>query len=109
METKMNISPPKRIHDLDAYLQLNEAKFVITSTKDAYKFIKQTTWNLYYKRLCKKDKGKVLKFLCIVTGWSMSHIKRLVGLTIQGKLQFQSRNMGQKCPIFVPCLSHMSS
>jgi transposase InsO family protein len=89
METKMNISPPKRISQIDKYLQLDEAKFVITSTKDAYKFIKHTTWNLYYKKLKKKEKGKVLKFLCIITGWSKSHIKRLVGLSIKGKLHYK--------------------
>lgn len=91
METKMNISPPKRINQIDKYLQLDEAKFVITSTKDAYNFIKATTWNLYYKRLSKKDKGEVLKFLCIVTGWSKPHIKRLVGLAINGKLHFKTK------------------
>lgn len=92
METKMNISPPKRINQIDKYLQLDEAKFVITSTKDAYKFIKATTWNLYYKKLSKKDKGQVLKFLCIVTGWSNTHIKRLVGLSIQGKLHYKYKS-----------------
>ena len=90
METKMNISPPKRINQIDKYLQLDEAKFFITSTKDAYKFIKQTTWNLYYLKRSKKDRGKILKYLCIITGWSYSHIKRLVGLAVKGKLHYKS-------------------
>lgn len=90
METTMNISPPKRINQIDAYLQLSEVKFVITSTKDAYHFVKRTTWNLYYVKLSKKEKGKVLKYLCIVTGWSNPHVKKLVGLAVKGKLQYNS-------------------
>jgi len=89
METKMNISPPRRIIQIEPYLQLDKPKFLITSTKDAYKFIKATTWNLYYKKLCKKDKGKVLKYLAIVTGWSPSYMRRLVLRAICGKLFYR--------------------
>ena len=43
MKTIMNISPPKKIQDIEPYLQLDTPKFVITSKKDAYGFIKKTT------------------------------------------------------------------
>jgi hypothetical protein len=88
MKTIMNISPPKKIQDIEPYLQLDTPKFVITSKKDAYEFIKRTTWNLYYKRLNKTDRGKVLKYLGLVTGYSCPHIKRLVAKAIKGKLHY---------------------
>jgi transposase InsO family protein len=89
MKTTMNISPPKRIQDIEPYLQLDSQKFMISSKKDAYSFIKNTTWNLYYKKLKKKDKGKVIKYLCIVTGYSYPHMKKLVSNAIKGRLYYQ--------------------
>jgi len=84
----MNISPPKKIQDIEPYLQLDTPKFVITSKKDANGFIKRTTWSLFYKRLNKIDRGKVLKYLGLVTGYSYPHIKRLVSKAIKGKLHY---------------------
>jgi hypothetical protein len=86
MEINMYHSPPKKVSEIDSFLNLGEVVFRISSITDAYKFIRSTTWNLNYKKLSKRDKGKVRSYLVLITGYSDIHMKRLIAKAIQGEL-----------------------
>ena len=83
----MKSSPPNNLIQVEKFLNLPiKTRFKFESRKESYKFIRKTTWNLFYKKLTKKGKGKVLRYLRLITGYSLLHTKRLVLKSIHGKL-----------------------
>lgn len=86
MEINMYHKAPKKITEIDSFLNLGEVTFRITTVKDAYKFVRTTTWNLHYSNLSKLDKGKVRQYLVLLTGYSHPHMKRLIARAIKGDL-----------------------
>ena len=61
-------------------------KYEITSVRDKYEFIKQIKWTIKYVNLNLADKSHVLDYLKYFTGYSRSHLKRLMKKAIKGKL-----------------------
>ena len=65
--------------DLRAFLEGNEAvDFQPRDRDEAYGFVRDTLERFGYRRLGKRDKGVVLKFLVAATGLSLKQTERLV-------------------------------
>lgn len=87
MKITMSSSPPNNLIQIEKFLNLpRKTKFKFDSKRDCYKFFRKTTWNLHYKKLSREDRGKVLRYLKFISGYSVSHTKRLVLKAITGKL-----------------------
>lgn len=87
--TKINMksSPPKSLKQIQPFLQMHECNFSFQCKKERNRFIRQTTWNLKYKFLRKKQKGEVIKYVQRITGLSNVQAKRLLALACKGKLK----------------------
>lgn len=87
----MKSSPPKRIQQVEDFLQAKKSnqslQFKSIDKKECYRFIRKTTWNLKYKSLSRKDKGKIISYIKILMGYSESHTKRLIALAVKGELK----------------------
>ena len=83
----MKSSPATSVPQVEKFLQLEKTRFVIANKSDRYRWIRQTTWNLKYRELSKEEKGKVKQYLCLITGYSEPHIKRLIAQSIRGELK----------------------
>ncbi|HEX9151262.1 MAG TPA: DDE-type integrase/transposase/recombinase [Flavobacterium sp.] len=86
MKITMYSSPPKSLNQVEKFLQIENCKFEALDKKEAYRFIRKTTWNLKYNKLSKPQKGKILQYLTKSLGYSQIQIKRLVGKAVKGKL-----------------------
>ena len=82
----MQSSPVKSIKQLNNFLKLENTKFEILNKNDAYQFIRKTISNLKYRTSSKANKGNILKYLTLITGYSKSHTKRLVLKAVSGYL-----------------------
>ena len=97
----MNSSPAKSIKQVDSFLKLENTNFEIKNKVNAYKFIRDTIKYTKYLRLSKKDKGSVLQYLSLITGYSKSHTKRLsldasVGILLNPKTNKNRTSFQQK-------------
>ena len=67
------------IEEVEKFLQGNQkVLFVIKKRKDKYEFIRKTLVRFKYKKTKRKNKGVILKYMIMVTGYSDIQIKRLV-------------------------------
>lgn len=82
----MNSSPAKSIKQLNNFLKLENTSFKIKNKKTAYQFIRKTIWNVKYYCLSKPQRGNVLQYLSLMTGYSHSHTKSLVLRAKKGNL-----------------------
>lgn len=71
--------PIGSISQIDKFLKDNqEMEIEIISVKEKYEFIKDVLLENKYRNLSKKDKRSVLKYLKFFTGYSKSHLKKLI-------------------------------
>lgn len=63
-------------------------KFEIKSALDKYEFISKTLWDIKYRRLSKRDKHTVLRYLKCFTQYSKGHLKKLANKWRRGTLVF---------------------
>lgn len=85
----MKTQPPKTIKAVEAFINYDAQhhnKYFLKTQEDRYKFIKQTTWKLFYVRRNKKDKSKVINFLSLITDYEPHYLKRLIHKSLKGKL-----------------------
>ena len=70
---------PRTIGQLRAFVEGNEAvDFQPRDRDEAYGFVRDTLERFGYRRLGKRDKGVVLRFLVAATGISLKPTERLV-------------------------------
>ena len=102
MKVIMKHLPTNNIEDIDEYLKSNKdlgISLVIEKAKDKYKFIKNLLKNIKYKKLDKKEKGIVFKYISFFTKYSSSHIKRLISKWKNKKLFYSSNRIRNKFPL----------
>ncbi|HED36815.1 MAG TPA: hypothetical protein ENI76_01000 [Ignavibacteria bacterium] len=86
------------IEQCENFLKANKesgVKFEILSIRGKYEFIKQIKWSIRYACLNLSDKCLVLDYLKYFTGYSKSHLKRLMKKAVKGTLAYnpsKSRN-----------------
>ena len=62
----------KTIEEIEKFLEGSQkVELEIVSREDKYFFIKKTLLNTTYKKLCKKNKGTVIKYLEKITGYEV--------------------------------------
>ena len=70
---------PRTIGQLRAFVEGNEAvDFEPRDREEAYGFVRDTLGRFGYRRLGRRDKGVVLRFLVAATGMSLKQVERLV-------------------------------
>lgn len=84
------------IEQCEKFLKTNKdlgVKYEILSVKGKYEFIKKVKWSIKYVNLNLADKCLVLSYLKLFTGYSKSHLKRLMKKAVKGRLSY---NPGRK-------------
>jgi hypothetical protein len=79
------------IEQAKLFLKTNQElgiKYEIKSVKDKYEFIKMVKWSIKYSELNISERHGVFSYLKFFTGYSISHIKRLIRKAEQGKLAY---------------------
>jgi hypothetical protein len=79
------------IRQIEEFLNTNKSsglKVEIISSKNKYEFISGTLWHVGYRRLSKKEKHSVIRYLNFFTDYSGSHLKRLAHKWRNGTLAF---------------------
>lgn len=87
------------IEQIKKYLKTNkdlEIKYEIPSVRDKYEFVKQIKWSIKYVSLNLSDKFYVLNYLKYFTGYSKSHLKRLIKKAVKGKLVYNPNRRRNK-------------
>jgi hypothetical protein len=87
MTINMTCSPPKSLKQVTTFLQVSDCNYSVKDKKERNKFIRTTTWNLKYRKMRKKDKGLVIRYISLI--FNLSHIqsKRLLKLASRGMLK----------------------
>ena len=87
VNTLMQFDQLKTTQDIEDFLFGNQSVvFVIASTKEAhYQFVEETLRRFSYTRLKRKDKGTVIAFLLKMSGYSKSHITRMIKQFVETK------------------------
>lgn len=79
MTITMNNKRPQNIAEIKQITKATETlTFKATSKKEAYAWMKEILISTLYKTLTKSDKGIVRRYLEKMTGYSVSHVDRLV-------------------------------
>jgi len=87
MNTIMNDAHLRSIEDIEKFLQDNErVEITISSQKERYQWIGEILVRLRYKRLRKKEKGIVKRYIQKLTGYSRIQTKRLIRKHFEKKL-----------------------
>lgn len=82
----------QNINEVEKFLSGNQgADFELHSRQDRYELIRDSLVRLGYKKLPKKDRGKVKQFIRLVTGYSEKQLKRLIKRWKKGGLSYQKR------------------
>lgn len=79
------------IEQVQIFLNTNKSlgvKYEIPLIRDKYEFIKRIKWSIKFVSLNKKEKHLVFSYLKIFTGYSKSHLKRLMQRAIKGTLVY---------------------
>ncbi len=93
MDIKINMNIHlNSIQEIEEFLKYDSGSFhlKITSRKEKYIFINKILNQFKFRRLKKKEKGIVKKYLRKLTGYSEVHLKRLISLWKKGLLLKQS-------------------
>lgn len=86
----MEISPVGTVPKLEQLLNSKEKIFLAAENKnERYQEIKKFLNELKYRKLSKKEKGTVQRFLKKTTGYTKGHIKRIIGKYLKGKLDWK--------------------
>ncbi len=90
----MNDEAIKTIDTVRSFLVSNDRiEFKITSKKEAYPWIEQCLIRFRYLGLTKTERGLILQYLKIVTGYSRAQITRLVTQYVKtGRIRVQDQN-----------------
>ncbi len=85
----MNHLPLGSISQIEEFLKSSHnLEMEIISTKDKYEFIKIVLLKIKYKKLTKKEKILIIKYLKFLTKYSKSHLKNLIKKWKKGFLYF---------------------
>jgi len=87
----MDISHLKTVEEMEKFLQQHRKESIkpqAESKKELYRWINDLLLKIKYRRLTKKEKGIVKKFLKKTTNYSKTQIKRLISKHRQGKLKW---------------------
>lgn len=79
------------IEQCEKFLKANKelgVRYEISSARGKYEFIKQIKWSVKYAGLNLSDKRKALDYLKYFTGYSKSHLKRLMKKAVKGTLAY---------------------
>lgn len=90
----MNIDNLKSIQEIKEFLTGSQpVAFTVAGNKsDKYKFIEKTLKRFAYRRLKRKEKGIVIKFMLKISGYSRQQISRLIErFTQEGKLKYYQK------------------
>lgn len=82
----------KTIEEMKKFLEGNQRiNFEDSTREENYTFIRKTLVTTSYKKLCKKDKGIVKKYLQKVTGYEDKQLKRLIKKWKKSGLRYTKR------------------
>lgn len=87
------------IDQIGEFLNTNRSlgvKYEIPSQKDRYEFVKNSLWAISYNRLEKRDKCAVMGYQKYLTGYSKSHLKKLIKKWRHGKLFYNPSRQRNK-------------
>jgi len=100
MNINMNNLPTGSISQMEEFLKSNDfIKMEITSTKDKYTFIKEVLNKIRYRKIKKKEKIIVTRYLRFLTKYSKTHLKHLINKWDGGKLFFIKKRERPKFPV----------
>lgn len=96
--------PLNSISQIDNFLKSNsDLEMEIISVKEKYEFIKIVLLKIKYRKLSKKEKKVVLKYLKHFTNYSKSHLKKIIRKWKEGLLYFNpSRKRNKFHSVYVP-------
>lgn len=87
MKITMNTTSINSIEEMKNFLQANnKVQFLVESRKDKYRCISEILVKHRYKKVRKKHRGIIKKYLSKVTGYENTQIKRLIKKWKEGKL-----------------------
>lgn len=86
--TIMDDSYIESIEEVRGFLQSARPKFTIQSREDKYKWIGKVAQRFKYRKLKKKERGIIKRYLSSLTDYSIPQIERLIGKHYQGTLQY---------------------
>ena len=96
----MNNLPTGSICQMEKFLKSNgEILMEITSKKERYVFIKEVLNKIHYRKIRKRDKIIVARYLKFLTKYSQAHLKHLIGLWKDGKMFFSVTRERHKFPV----------
>jgi hypothetical protein len=100
MNINMNNLPTGSICQLEEFLKSNSSvKMEITSTADKYAFIKEVLLKMRYRKIKRKEKIIVLRYLRFLTKYSKAHLKHLIEKWRKGELVFNVQRNRRKFPV----------
>ena len=89
MNINMNNLPTGSIGQMEEFLKSNDfIKMEITSTRDRYEFIKEVLNKTRYRKIKRREKIIVIRYLKFLTKYSKTHLKHLIKRWLNGKLYF---------------------
>lgn len=89
MKTHMNDLHLGSIDDIKEFLNgSDKIEVIINDKKERYKWMGGIIRKFKYRKLRKKDKGIVKKYVCKLTGYSNVQIKRLIKRHYEGRLRY---------------------
>lgn len=98
LDTNLN-----EISDLEKFVDGIPTKtFVFSNKKEAYDWIKNTLNKFVFRKLKKKERGKVRGYIQKVTGYSVSQISRLVKKYLTGNLIISPYKRSAFCTRYTP-------
>jgi len=110
MRINMNHLPTGSICQMEEFLKSNrEIEMEITQDREKYDFIKAVLIKVCYKKLKKKEKRVVQRYLKFLTKYSKGHIKKLIGKWKVGLLYFNPARGRNKFPVkyFAPDIARL--
>lgn len=100
MNINMNNLPTGSICQMEEFLKSNDfVKMEITSDKDKYAFIKEVLIKTRYRKITKREKITVVRYLKFLTKYSKVHLKHLIKNWKDGKLFWNEKRNRHKFPV----------
>jgi hypothetical protein len=100
MNINMNSLPTGNLSQMEEFLKSNGSiKMEITATQDKYVFIKEVLVKIRYRKINRKEKIFVLRYLRFLTKYSQTHLKHLIKKWGQGELVFNIQRNRRKFPV----------
>lgn len=100
MNINMNSLPTGNISQMKEFLNSNGSiKMEITAIEDKYAFIKEVLIKIRYRKINRKEKIFVLRYLKFLTKYSKAHLKHLIKRWRKGELAFHVQRNRRKFPV----------